>query len=198
MRELTRAAGLPNHDRKDSTGICFIGERDFKGFPARYLPAQPGDIPHSPANASADTMALMYYTFGQRHGLGIGGAGEPWYVARKRPGQQYLIRRPGRESSGVVQPRPRKPATCTGSPGATDAAATLRGQDTLPPTGPGLCADAIAGALGRSPDLPQRAVTPGQSVVFYQGEECLGGGVIQRALAAVDASPPDSLAGALA
>ncbi len=194
VRELARAAGLPNHDRKDSTGICFIGERDFKGFLARYLPAQPGDIHTFTGERLGRHDGLMYYTLGQRHGLGIGGAGEPWYVARKDLASNTLY---------VVQGE-NHPALFSHGLEAGD----LHWVAGAPPTLPLRCAAKTryrqpdqACALTLSPahlaarfDLPQRAVTPGQSVVFYQGEECLGGGVIQRALAAVDASPPDSLA----
>src|SRR5258706_6729276 len=83
VRALARAAGLSNHDRPDSTGICFIGERDYKNFLARYLPAMPGDIRTLQGATKGRHDGLMYYTLGQRHGLGVGGAGAAWYVAAK-------------------------------------------------------------------------------------------------------------------
>ncbi len=193
VRALARAAGLPNHDRKDSTGICFIGERDFKSFLARYLPAQPGDIRALTGERLGRHDGLMYYTLGQRHGLGIGGAGEPWYVARKDLADNtlYVVQgenHPALFSHGleandlhwVAGTLPALPLAC--------AAKTRYRQMDQP------C------ALTRSPETLgvrfeslQRAVTPGQSVVFYQGGECLGGGVIQRTLTAADAIRADAL-----
>ncbi|MGE5240458.1 MAG: tRNA 2-thiouridine(34) synthase MnmA, partial [Bacteroidota bacterium] len=83
VRHLAREAGLPNHDRHDSTGICFIGERDFKSFLARYLPAQSGEMRTLAGILKGKHDGVMYYTIGQRHGLGIGGGGEAWYVVAK-------------------------------------------------------------------------------------------------------------------
>ena len=115
VRELARAAGLPNHDRKDSTGICFIGERDFKGFLARYLPAQPGDIHNSPANASADTMAscttpsasAMDWASAVPASRGTWRA-RTWPAIPYTSSRARIIRRCSATAS--------KPATCTGSP----------------------------------------------------------------------------------
>ncbi|MBI3575899.1 MAG: tRNA 2-thiouridine(34) synthase MnmA [Gammaproteobacteria bacterium] len=190
VRTLARAAGLPNHDRKDSTGICFIGERDFKGFLARYLPAQPGNIHTLTGERLGRHDGLMYYTIGQRHGLGIGGAGEPWYVARKdlAGNTLYVVQGEnhpalfghGLEADDLHWVAGAPPLRCAAKTRyrQPDQACTL----TLSP----------AHLIARF-DLPQRAVTPGQSVVFYQGEECLGGGVIQRALAATDSARVDAL-----
>ena len=187
MRALAQAAGLPNHDRKDSTGICFIGERDFKGFLARYLPAQPGDIRALTGERLGSHDGLMYYTLGQRHGLGLGGAGEAWYVARKDLANNtlYVVQgenHPALLSCGleaddlhwIAGASPVLPLSCS-------AKTRYRQPDQ-------------ACVLTRSPESlsvrfesPQRALTPGQSVVLYAGEECLGGGVIQRAVAAARA-----------
>ncbi len=193
VRARARAGGLPNHDRKDSTGICFIGERDFKGFLARYLPAQPGEMRALTGERLGQHDGLMYYTLGQRHGLGIGGAGEPWYVARKDLASNtlYVVQgenHPALFSRGlaagelhwVAGAAPALPLRCTAKTRYRQP-----DQDCVLETG----GDPLAVGFGQ----PQRAVTPGQSVVFYQGEECLGGGVIQRAVADADAgeSRPD-------
>ena len=182
-RALARAAGLPNHDRKDSTGICFMGERVFKGFLARYLPAQPGDMCALSGERLGSHDGLMYYTLGQRHGLGLGGAGEAWYVAGKDLVSNTLY---------VVQGE-NHPALLSRGLEAND----LHWIAGMPPTLPLVCAAKTRYrqsdqpcVLTRSPEALdvrfeslQRALTPGQSVVLYAGEECLGGGVIQRAVA---------------
>ena len=193
VRTLARAAGLPNHDRKDSTGICFIGERDFKGFLARYLPAQPGDIHTLTGEHLGRHDGLMYYTLGQRHGLGIGGAGEAWYVAGKdlTSNTLYVVQgenHPALFSYGleaddlhwVAGAPPALPLSCT--------AKTRYRQ----PDQPCVLTRSLE-TLDVRFESPQRALTPGQSVVLYEGEECLGGGVIQRALAAADTARADAL-----
>ena len=83
VREIALEAGLATAKKKDSTGICFIGERDFKTFLSQYLPAQPGNMETFDGEVVGKHDGLMYYTIGQRHGLGIGGAGEPWFVIGK-------------------------------------------------------------------------------------------------------------------
>ena len=83
VREIAAEAGLATATKKDSTGICFIGERNFKEFLSQYLPAQPGDMETMDGEKMGHHDGLMYYTIGQRHGLGIGGAGDPWFVLGK-------------------------------------------------------------------------------------------------------------------
>ncbi len=187
VRELARAAGLRNYDRKDSTGICFIGERDFKSFLARYLPAQPGDIRTLTGEHLGRHDGLMYYTLGQRHGLGIGGAGEAWYVARKDMATNTLY---------VVQGE-QHPALFSGGLTAGD----LQWVAGTAPALPRRCAaksryrqpdqdcvlSATVDGVAVHFDQPQRAITPGQAVVFYDGDECLGGGTIREAVAAMEA-----------
>ena len=183
VRALARAAGLPNYDRKDSTGICFIGERDFKSFLARYLPAQPGDIRTLTGDRLGQHDGLMYYTIGQRHGLGIGGAGEPWYVARKdlASGTLYVVQGKNHpvlfsdslqadELHWVAGTAPAFPLRC-------QAKSRYRQPDQACVT------TATEAGVVAAFERPQRAVTPGQAVVFYQGEECLGGGTIRQAIA---------------
>ena len=189
VRELARAAGLPNHGRKDSTGICFIGERDFRDFLKRYLPAQPGEMRTLAGELKGRHEGAMYYTLGQRHGLGIGGEGQPWYVVDKDIERNILYVEQGKDhpalfSDGLMasqlhwvagQP-PAVPRPCS---------AKVRYRQADQPC----VLEAIEAGMARvSFDSPQRAVTPGQSIVFYQGDMCLGGGVIDRRLKAGDVS----------
>lgn len=185
VRELAREHHLLTHDKKDSTGICFIGERRFKDFLQRYLPAQPGKIVDTEGNIVGQHSGLMYHTIGQRQGLGIGGvkgAGEqPWYVVDKDMGANELI-----VAQGAQHPRLFKqglivsqihwigcqeltlPLRCKAKTRyrQSDQACTLEHNES---------------GYQVVFDHAQRAVTPGQSVVFYQGDQCLGGGVIESA-----------------
>ncbi len=184
VREIAAENGFPNHAKKDSTGICFIGERKFSDFLAHYLPGQPGEIRTLDDAVIGTHQGVVFYTLGQRQGLGIGGqkdtASEPWYVARKEPETNVL-----RVVQGVDHPalfsrqlaagqlhwisgsRPSLPLSCT---------ARIRHQQHDQP-----CSVSAGHSGEYLVDFrqPQRAVTPGQSVVFYAGEECLGGGVIE-------------------
>jgi len=183
VRGVAREAGLPNHDRKDSTGICFIGERDFRDFLKRYLPAQPGEMHTLGGDYKGRHEGVMYYTIGQRQGLGIGGAGDAWYVVDKDTEQNVLYVEQGEQHPALFSP--------------SLAASQLHWVAGAPPTLPCRCAAKVryrqteqTCLIGRIEndsvrvdfDAPQRAVTPGQSVVFYDGETCLGGGVIDRRL----------------
>jgi tRNA-uridine 2-sulfurtransferase len=187
VRTIARQARLVTSEKKDSTGLCFIGERRFRDFLARFLPAQPGDIVDSEDNRLGRHNGLMYYTLGQRQGLGIGGRqGRPegaWYVVAKELNGNRLIAVQGHNhpllfSQGLVAGQlhwvdggpPRMPVRCT-------AKVRYRQRDQ------GCCLhEDHNGRLRAYFDAPQRAITPGQSVVFYQGTRCLGGGVIERSL----------------
>jgi len=182
VRALAREAGLPTHAKKDSTGICFIGERDFRGFLRQYIPAQVGEM-RTPEGRSIGThQGAMYYTLGQRNGLGIGGrhgsGGEPWYVVGKDVAANVLYVAQGGENHWLQSQRLRTeaPHWIAGHAPATSFrchAKTRYRQADQP------CTVAAHGdVLEVSFDAPQRAVTPGQSVVFYDGEHCLGGAVI--------------------
>ena len=184
VRRIAEEAGLATAKKKDSTGVCFIGERNFKQFLSQYLPAQPGkmiDIRTGEVKGQHD--GLMYYTLGQRQGLGIGGSGtgEPWFVADKDLASNTLYvvqgdQHPSLYSVALEATRvnwiegtiPDGSYTCTAKfrYRQPDQGVTLikRSDDTV---------DVIF-------DQPQRAITPGQAVVFYQGEVCLGGGTINR------------------
>ncbi len=188
VRELALEHELVTHDKKDSTGICFIGERRFRDFLARYLPAQPGEIQTPDGQVIGQHQGLMYYTLGQRQGLGIGGVPgypeEPWFVAAKELERNVLIAVQGHDHPllfsrslradqvhWVAGEPPALPLQCT-------AKVRYRQQDQ------GCRVEAgEAGQLLISFAEPQRAVTPGQSVVLYDGERCLGGAVIEETYA---------------
>jgi tRNA-uridine 2-sulfurtransferase len=179
VRALAHKVGLPNHAKRDSTGICFIGERPFREFLMRYLPTSPGPM-QTPSGRSLGThQGLMYYTIGQRHGLGIGGSGEPWYVVSKDLEHNRLLVAQGHDhpalfkdrllamsASWISQTPPHTPRPCT--------AKTRYRQ----PDAPCSLMRADSESCELDFDHPQWAVTPGQSAVVYQGEVCLGGGII--------------------
>ncbi|WP_067522490.1 tRNA 2-thiouridine(34) synthase MnmA [Endozoicomonas ascidiicola] len=184
VRRIAEEHDLVTHNKKDSTGICFIGERRFKDFLKQYLPAQPGAIETTDGDIIGEHAGLMYHTIGQRQGLGIGGlknASEaPWYVLEKDLERNVLIAGQGTDhpmlfSSGltcshidwVSGSAPELPAKLT-------AKVRYRQQDQQCT----LTMDAN-GQYQVTFDVPQRAVTLGQSVVFYDNQTCLGGGVIE-------------------
>ncbi|MHB8920136.1 MAG: tRNA 2-thiouridine(34) synthase MnmA [Halothiobacillus sp.] len=186
VRKMAEAAGFKIAAKKDSTGICFIGERRFSDFLKTYLPAQPGDIVTLSGTVVGEHQGLMYHTIGQRQGLRVGGlrdqGDKPWYVAAKDLARNRLIVAQGQDHPALFAPalhagqihwinepieyplqvtakiRYRQP----------DQACRVRQIDE--------------NLLRVEFDQPQRAITPGQSVVFYQGEECLGGAVIEAAV----------------
>ena len=185
-QEIAEQAGFPNHKKKDSTGICFIGERKFRDFLQRYLPAQPGEIVTPEEEIIGQHQGLMYYTLGQRQGLGIGGRQDaneaPWYVVGKDLQHNRLIAAQGHDhplllcqelEAGQIHwiagTTPRLPLTCE---------ARIRHRQSLQacqiePQTNGHCRVIF--------ENPQRAVTPGQAIVFYQDRECRGGGTIESA-----------------
>lgn len=188
VRRIAAEQGFVNHAKKDSTGICFIGERRFSDFLKQYLPAQPGNIETDEGRVIGTHEGLMYYTLGQRGGIGIGGqkdaAEAPWYVVQKDVARNVLVIGQGHEHPLMMQQylRTRAVDWVTGEPTLPLRchAKTRYRQPDQPCT---LSRD----ATGYDPssyvvhfDDAQRAVTPGQSVVFYQGDVCLGGGVIEE------------------
>ena len=179
VRRLARELGLPNHAKRDSTGICFIGERPFRKFLMRYLPTSPGPIQTPDGRLLGTHQGLMYYTIGQRHGLGIGGPGEPWYVAGKDLGCNRLLVVQGHEHSALFKNRLQgvSASWVSGKVPPTRqvySAKTRYRQAEAPCT--------LARADDETCELdfhqPQWAITPGQSVVLYDGEVCLGGSII--------------------
>jgi tRNA-specific 2-thiouridylase len=182
VRKLAHEAGFAVHAKKDSTGICFIGERDFREFLSKYLPAQPGELRTPEGEILGEHHGAMFYTPGQRAGLQIGGrAGatpEPWYVVGKDVKANLVYVAQGAQNPWLMSRSlraeqvhwiaghgPALPLTCS---------AMTRYRQPLQ-----ACAiNRMDGQIEVRFEQPQRAVAPGQSVVFYAGEECLGGGVI--------------------
>ena len=191
IRQIARDAGLPVSEKKDSTGVCFIGERNFKQFLSGYLPAQPGDIVTVDGRVVGRHDGLMYYTPGQRRGLGIGGSGDGrrWFVVEKDLKRNRLIVDQGEDSPLLFSDRA-EGSECTwlaGRPPVQDGV-PLRCQVRLRHRQPLQdCTITLKdGNVGMDFDLPQRAVTAGQSAVFYDGEVCLGGAIVDSA-ARIDA-----------
>ena len=184
VRRMARELTLPVFDKKDSTGICFIGERPFAQFLSQYLPAQPGIIEDLHGHELGQHGGLMYYTLGQRQGLGIGGRSdsseEPWYVADKDLRRNVLVVVQGHDHPALLRNSARAAQltwVADEPPAATfRCAAKVRYRQADQPCEVRIQPD---GSCQVHFDTPQRAVTPGQYVVFYAGEECLGGGVIE-------------------
>ncbi|SMO89091.1 tRNA (5-methylaminomethyl-2-thiouridylate)-methyltransferase [Gracilimonas mengyeensis] len=195
VRAIAEEAGLATAHKKDSTGICFIGERDFKEFLSQYLPAQPGEMRRLDGTVKGRHDGLMYYTLGQRRGLNIGGSGsgsgEPWYVVGKDVKRNILYVEQGSNHPALyytglrasqinwIGNKPELPMTCQ-----------LKYRYRQP--------DRMADVSLHSTDSDQlmvefhnkeKAVTPGQAVVFYDGEVCLGGGIIEEAYQEEDYFP---------
>jgi tRNA-specific 2-thiouridylase len=187
VRAIAEQQGLITHNKKDSTGICFIGERKFKDFLQKYLPAQPGDIVTVDGDTIGQHEGLMYHTLGQRKGLGIGGvkdgSEQPWYVVEKDLINNRLIVAQGHDhpsllSTGLIATQlhwvdrqgPTSSLRCT--------VKTRYRQQDIPCQLTLLSDDRWLVTF----DEPQKAVTPGQSAVFYLDEVCLGGGIIDEAL----------------
>ena len=185
VRAKAAGAGFINARKKDSTGICFIGERRFRDFLRQYLPAQPGPILSIDGEDMGEHEGLMYHTIGQRQGLRIGGLANhsesPWYVVDKDVSSNALIVAQGNDHPALFHQRltaadviwisgkpPTLPLSCNAKIRyrQADQACVVRANEAL---------------LEVTFREPQRAVTPGQSVVFYEGDVCLGGGVIERA-----------------
>jgi tRNA-specific 2-thiouridylase len=184
VRDIAREAGFATHDKKDSTGICFIGERDFRTFLSAYIPAQIGAMKTPDGITVGEHQGVFYYTLGQRSGLRIGGRRgareEPWYVVGKEVTNNVLYVAQGNANHWLYSRR----LTASGltwiagaAPGTEFACAAMTRYRQTPQA----CRVHIDGdSCTVAFDVPQRAVTPGQSVVFYAGEVCLGGGVIER------------------
>ena len=195
VRRIAQEIGLPNAKKRDSTGICFIGERPFRAFLNQYLPTQPGPILTTEGLEVGCHQGLAFYTLGQRKGLGIGGVrkkgfqsveGQGWFVAQKDLATNTLVVTQEHDHPLLmakslttldacwVSGHPPEPGQGLGFKTRyrqTDAAGCL-----MDPT--------ACSHFGVAFEAPQWAVTPGQSVVAYEGEICLGGGIIQEALVA--------------
>src|SRR5262245_27275267 len=184
VRALAREAGLPVHAKKDSTGICFIGERPFREFLNNYLPRAPGAIRTPEGSVVGSHIGLAFYTIGQRSGLGIGGTkggdGEPWYVADKDLGRNELLVVQGHEHPLLRNRAVTAADLAWVSAEAPDAGLAYAGKTRYRQADAACRIAALAADRCEIEfDEPQWAVTPGQSVVLYRGAVCLGGGVIQ-------------------
>lgn len=188
VRRIARDLGLSIHDKKDSTGICFIGERPFREFLQQYLPANPGRIESISGDVVGEHAGLMYYTLGQRQGLGIGGRNDaddlPWYVVDKRVADNVLVVDQGESpwlycssiSAGKVH-------WIGAAPEGTDSGRDLRVKLRYrQPDQRCTVAETYKSEIQVRFAEPQRAVAPGQYAVFYDGERCLGGAVIEQIL----------------
>jgi tRNA-specific 2-thiouridylase len=183
VRRIARELKLPNCTKKDSTGICFIGERPFREFLNRYLPHEPGEIQTPDGKVIGQHLGLMYYTIGQRQGLGIGGTrdggDEPWFVSAKDMARNILVAVQGHDHPDLLRPS-LKATDLTWISGKQPHcnwvyAAKTRYRQTDAP-----CAISQLTRNHCQVDFAQDqwAVTPGQSVVIYESKVCLGGGII--------------------
>ena len=183
VRAIAKQKGFSNFSKKDSTGICFIGERKFRDFLARYLPAQPGEIISTEGKLLGRHRGLMFHTIGQRQGLGIGGiknsSGEAWYVVDKDTEKNSLIVAQGKNHPSLfkqsLQARDLHWISATPPPVPLQCHARIRYRQSDQ--------DCEIRELNNDTAVvgfatAQRAVTPGQAVVFYIGDCCLGGGTI--------------------
>lgn len=187
VRQIAREAGLLVSDKKDSTGICFIGERRFKQFLQQYLPAQPGDMVTEAGEVIGKHDGLMYYTIGQRKGLGIGGRGDgrSWFVADKDLKNNRLILVQGEDHPKLFArgARIEEITWVNEAPAIRDneaLALQVKLRYRQPDQKAWLTMTGDKGILQF--EKPQRAVTPGQSAVFYDGDVCLGGGIVVSSL----------------
>jgi len=180
VRMLAEKAGLPVARKKDSTGVCFIGERNFKAFLKNYLPAQPGEIQTPDGKILGRHDGLMYYTIGQRKGLGIGGGGtgEPWFVVRKDLENNILYVEQGNDSADLYATscRVNELHFTHGEPPASSLDCCVKIRYRQPDQKAHI--EFADGAGKITFEKPQRAITPGQAAVFYLGDECFGGGTI--------------------
>ena len=180
VRAMAKKLALPVHDKKDSTGICFIGERRFVDFLERFVPSRPGPIETLEGEVAGQHRGACFYTIGQRHGLGIGGQGEPWYVVDKDVERNIVYVVQGRDHPALTRQvvtaeqlhwvsgyAPALPLVC-------GAKIRYRQEDQS-------CVVHMDGANGARVrfNQPQWAVAPGQSIVFYRDDVCIGGGIIR-------------------
>ena len=185
VREIARKHGLANHAKRDSTGICFIGERPFREFLYRYLPTQPGDMVTPEGKVVGQHQGLSFYTLGQRHGLGIGGGkdstGEPRFVADKDMANNRLIVVQGHDHPALLNKNLDALEMHWISEHAPDLTRDYAAKTRYRQTDAACRITALSGGNASfSFAAAQWAITPGQSVVVYDGDVCLGGGIIEN------------------
>lgn len=186
VRDIARRHHLPVSEKKDSTGICFIGERKFGSFLSAYLPAQPGEIRDDRGELVGEHRGLMYYTIGQRKGLNIGGRGDgrSFFVVGKDLARNVLIVGQGADHPLLFS----REATLedltwvADPPGTEGEALPLMAKFRYRQPDQAVRLIWHGGTARLIFDRPQRAVTPGQSAVLYSGDVCLGGGIVERAV----------------
>ena len=191
VRRVAEEIGLPNAKKKDSTGICFIGERPFRDFLNRYISKEPGPIRDEKGQQIGEHVGLSFYTLGQRQGLGIGGLKEkgaqrgggkhsPWYVARKDMLSNTLWVVQGHEHPWLLS-EALEAADASWCAGRAPDSGAYGNKSRYRQTDAACSFSALPNGFALGFTAPQWAVTPGQSAVIYQGEVCLGGGVIASA-----------------
>lgn len=181
VRDIAKERGLPTHDKKDSTGICFIGKRNFKEFISRYVPYHPGDFVTTEGKVIGQHDGVAYYTLGQRKGLGIGGAGDAWFVVDKDVQKNQVVIEQGHDHPALyaIGLTAKEPSFVGGEipllPLRCKAKIRYRQEEQ-----PCVIESYENELLTVRFDAPQRAITPRQSVVFYEGETCIGGALIEN------------------
>jgi len=179
VRKIAADHELATANKKDSTGICFIGERNFKEFLSEYLPARPGEMQTMDGIIKGKHDGLMYYTLGQRQGLGIGGPGEPWFVVGKNLKDNILYVEQGYHNDYLYADALTAVDVNWINPDLVGDAFTCTAKFRYRQKDSGVSVEKRAdGTVEVRFDNPERAITPGQSVVFYDGDTCLGGGTI--------------------
>ncbi|MGD6818213.1 tRNA 2-thiouridine(34) synthase MnmA [Metabacillus sp. 113a] len=181
VREMAKNAGLATASKKDSTGICFIGERNFKEFLSGYLPAQPGEMQTLSGAKMGRHDGLMYYTIGQRHGLGIGGSGEPWFVIGKDLKRNILFVDQGFHNDLLYSDSIIATDISWGAGNAPEGDFQCTAKFRYRQSDHKVTVTMLTETTAKITfEEPIRAVTPGQAAVFYDGEACLGGGTIDE------------------
>ncbi len=189
VRAIARQIGLPVAEKKDSTGICFIGEKNFRRFLSSYLKHAPGEFKTLSGKVVGQHLGSPFYTIGQRKGLGLGGAGEPWYVVAKDQEQNTIYVERGESHPGLFRDAlfvsdltwVRRELVSELAALKTPLYAKLRYRQDEE-TAPCRILLTASNCARVEFETAQRGVSPGQSIVFYRGKECLGGGIIDRAI----------------
>ncbi len=183
VRKLARDAGLGTHEKKDSTGICFIGEQRFREFLSRFVPSVPGPIVTLDGAVVGEHHGAVYYTLGQRQGLGVGGvkgADEmPWFVAAKHLESNELVAVQGHDHPALLSTELTASELSWVAGGEPETPLRCKAKTRYRQPDQDCTVQSVAKGVAKVLFVrPQRAITPGQSVVFYDGITCLGGGII--------------------